>query len=70
MTRLAKLPKNPKLSDVAKEFRCGECGRKAGEGRYTLYLCTWHGDLTLVCTHCKTDHNAMHDLAGEPSGTY
>jgi hypothetical protein len=48
--------------DVSK-FCCVECERVAGGGNYTLYLCTYHDDLTLICTYCQELHNAMHELA-------
>lgn len=46
-------------------LQCRECLRYAGQGRYTLYLCTKHKGLTLVCTDCQTLHDAGHDLAND-----
>ena len=44
-------------------LRCVECDRVVGGGNYTLYVCTYHKDLTLICTYCQEMHNALHDLA-------
>ena len=66
--RLAMRSKLHSVEGDVRKLACVECERVAGGGNYTLYVCTYHCNMTLVCTYCQTAHDAIHELALDQGG--